>query len=269
VAAYAVDVEQPPGELEYPRIVGIQVVKGRGEWKYWTGTPADLAEIGQLAIDLVGSRPQPTVEFNAEVSAPAFDARFFSPEQLRNGLKPEDLGDLTNIEIDVSDQDIATQSSRIAFTVARPQAGKVSGSVAKLFVTGPDRDWVDLATLRMSERISRGARATEKATKALLLGFVLLIAVAITVLSVWGDDNKGLNGAEITSIVLFSLSGVLLVLAGASSSIAPELELLPEGGLTRWQRIKARFNVSGKWIGDRLITAAIGAFIGILITRAF
>jgi len=31
----------------------VETRKGRGSWKHWTGTPSDLCEVAQLALDLV------------------------------------------------------------------------------------------------------------------------------------------------------------------------------------------------------------------------
>jgi len=88
------------------------VIKGREEWKYWTATPGDLAEIGQAALDLVEGVAK-SVSFAAEVSAPAFDASFLTPAQLRSGLKPEDLTELTSVEIRVDEEGGASVPARI------------------------------------------------------------------------------------------------------------------------------------------------------------
>lgn len=256
------------GQSEEPGPV--QVVKGHAEWKYWTATPADLADIAQTAFDLVG-QASPSVSFSAKVSAPAFDASFLNPAQLRDGLRAEDLGQLESITITADGEEGTVAPSRIAFTVVRSvkrAQGEGVKPIVKLSVTGPHRDWVELARLRMSERIARGARPTAMIVNGLLVVILLLAGLAIGVDSAWGDKKDGLNGAEIATVAIIAFGGVLLLIGLLSGFIAPQLELIQEGGLTRWGRIKARSKVSGKWTVDLLVKAAIGALIGILIKDA-
>jgi hypothetical protein len=60
---------------------------------------------------------------------------------------------------------------------------------------------------------------------------------------------------------------LLLRIVVSLEVITPQLELLPEGGSTRWERLKRRSNVSSRWLIDAALKAAIGAVIAILLAR--
>jgi hypothetical protein len=137
----------------------------------------------------------------------------------------------------------------------------------KLSVTGADRDWVDLAALRMTERLRAGARATHEIRVGLLLACFVLFLLSFAALVGWGDKTEGVGPAETFAIVFGSLATLCLLLAVSLESITPGLELLPEGGVTRWERIKRRFRLSGRWILDTALKAAVGAAIVVLIGR--
>jgi hypothetical protein len=49
------------------------------------------------------------------------------------------------------------------------------------------------------------------------------------------------------------------------ASITPALELFPDGGVTKWDRLKKRFQLSSKWLLDAVLKAAIGAAIASLV----
>jgi hypothetical protein len=138
-----------------------------------------------------------------------------------------------------------------------------------LLVTASDGDWVDLATLRLKGRLDTGARATGRVETAVFIGFGACVVIAFVVVFTLGDDLKGLNAGEIASIVLFAVSGVLLLISASLRSIAPGLELVADGRNTRWDRLRARARVSGKWIADAVVKGGIGAVIGFALARFF
>ena len=135
----------------------------------------------------------------------------------------------------------------------------------KLVVTADDRDWVDLATLRMKERIASGARATARVQTILFLGLGVLFGAAIATVVIFGDDAKGLDAGEVVGIVLFSLAGLVLLALLSLGTITPQLELFPEGATTRWERLKRRVNFSGRWLVDTVLKAGVGAAVVVLI----
>jgi hypothetical protein len=245
----------------------VQLLKGRAEWTHWAGTPGDLGDIAQLALELVQQAAR-DVMFVTNVSAPAFDAKFLTPDQLREGLRPDDLTELTLIEIEVDQVDMTPGPARIAVTVMRPASSGDTTSlpVVKLTVTSESRDWVDLARLRMSERLQEGARQTSRVSRLLLLTVAVLVGLALAVGLGLRDTKQGLNAAEIVGIVLGSLAGCLLLLVVSLDSITPQLELLPRGGATRWDRLKQRSKSSGRWLNRTVLTAAITAAVTVLIT---
>jgi hypothetical protein len=253
-----------------PSTEALQTFKARAEWKYWATTPSELAAVAQLAIDLVRRTAHDT-SFAASASAPAFDARFVSPDQIRHGLKPDDLPEITAIEIEVDQIDLEPGPHRIALTIRRPRRGSSQGGVTepvvKLSVTGRDRDWVDLAHLRMVERIAKGARSTAKVQTALLGSTLLTLCLALGIILPWGDEAKGMNAAEVAASVLGIVSVALLLLFASLNTITPQLELLPEEGATRLNRMKHRFNFSARWLGDTVLKAAIGAVIVLAVQR--
>ena len=217
------------------------------------------------------TRTAKDISFVASASAPAFDARFLSPEQIRHGLKPDDLPEITAIEIEVDQTDFEPGPHRIALTVSRPRRGSsqsgVTEPVVKLSVTGRDRDWVHLAHLRMSERIAEGARSTAKVQTALLGGTFLTLCLGLGIVLLWGDEVEGLNAAEVAASVLGVVSVALLLLFASLNTITPQLELLPEEGATRLNRLKQRFNFTTRWLGDTILKAAIGAVIVLAVQR--
>jgi hypothetical protein len=244
---------------------------GKAEWKHWAGTPGDLAEIAQLGLDLV-SRDGRTGLVKIEVAAPAFEATFARPDQVRQGLKPEDLPSITEVTIKADDITGGAGRRRIAVTIERPkrvQQGIGStmepAAPVKLVVTAEDRDWVDLATLRMKERLDEGARATARVQTVLLVALVIFVACAGAVVSIYGDEAKGLNAGEIVSIVLFSLGGLMLLAFVSTSAITPQLELFPEGETTKWVQLRRRVDFSGRWLLDTALKAAVGAAVVLLI----
>ena len=205
----------------------------------------------------------------AIVTAPAFEATLTTPEQIQ-ALTDEDLGDLAELGIEVDETPPGDTSRRIAVTITRPSpsTGGVSKQapppVVRLAVTGSDRDWVDLATLRMTELLNKGERATERVTRFVVVGFVVCLIAAIASLAL-GDEKEGLNAGEIATIVLFSLAGLGLVLIASISAITPSLELLPDHGATKWERMTQRFNLTGRWLLDAILKAAIGAGVVLVI----
>jgi hypothetical protein len=210
------------------------------------------------------------VSFVAKVSAPAFDAQFLTPQQLSHGLEPGDLAALTGIEIEVDQVDFVDGPARIAVAITQPvRPSKSEGlpPVVKLTVTGGDRDWVDLAKVRMSDQVATGARQTGRVRGVMMLGVAAFAGLTILVEVLWSDNAKGLNLAEIVAIVLGSLAGCLLLTTVFLESITPQLELFPEGGSTRWERLKKRSRVSSYWLLDTALKAAIGAVIALLIAR--
>ncbi len=245
--------------------------KRRAEWRHWTGTPTDLAEIAQLAVDLVKGAQEINVNFAAQLTSPVLDLPFSEPQELRQ-LRADDLADLDELVIKADDQG----SRRIAITIEPPrrleshgiQADEVT-PVVRLNLSATDRDWLDLAKLRMVERIDAGGRATGMVRNALLIIAGVLLAATIATVTAGGDKKEGVNPAEAASIVLVSVALACLVLGLFADAFAPRLELLDEGGITRWDRLKRLVRLSGRSLADRAITAAIGAVVGILIVRAF
>jgi hypothetical protein len=89
------------------------------------------------------------------------------------------------------------------------------------------------------------------------------------VLVVGDDDKEGVNALELAGAVLGGVGFVLLFISIFLEQITPALELLPKGGATKWERMQSRLNVSGRWLLDALIKAALGALVAILLARAF
>ena len=212
------------------------------------------------------------VRFRAEATAPALDAEFVTPDQIASGLQPADLDDVTEIELEARQVEVTRGPSRIAVTIRRPpRSSGTSNSpkppVVTLNVTGADADWVELAARRMTEQLDKGARATPKVGVALAAGFVGWFALSLLILTVWGDELEGLNWAEIMAVVLGVLSGVCLLGILSLGAITPDLELLPLGGTTRWERVRQRLRFSGRWILDTVLKATIGAVIALAVAR--
>jgi hypothetical protein len=247
----------------------LQVRKRREAWFHWTGTPADLADAAELALALA-QRDGRTAALTVKVTAPAFEATFKTGDQLRDGLTPEDVRVLSELVIDVEEDGLATDRRRIAVTVAPPpkQSSSTRSNMQpaiSMLVAGQDRDWVDLAALRLTEQLSKGSRATPKIQKALIYGLVLVAAAAMASLAIFGDHKRGLNAGEVAAIIFGGFAGTILLLLVSLDSITPGLELLPVGGTTRWARIKQRSNISGRWLLDAVLKAAIGAGVVLLI----
>jgi hypothetical protein len=147
-----------PGDSTAPT----ETRKGRAEWTYWAGTASDIAQIAQTALHLV-NRVGREAEMELAISAPAFDTTLVSPDQIETGLRPEDLKEITDLSLDVVEGHPPGSPHRIAVNITRPRPRRSSQEprvpAVKLAVTGPDRDWVDLATLRMTEQLGAGARS--------------------------------------------------------------------------------------------------------------
>jgi hypothetical protein len=227
------------------------------------------------AVDLV-EEVADHFSFAAVASAPAFEATFPNPGEVREGLQPSDLADVSAIEINVDEITASGEPpARISVTIAKAQRrapsdhSTASSPAVKLAVTGPHREWVDRARLLLSDRIQEGARATPRVQQAVIAAFLLFLGLAIAVEASWHDDAAGLNWAEITAIALGSVSACLLLVIAFWDSITPQLELLPPGGLTRWETLKKRFRFSGRWLADRVATAAVGALIGYFASKIF
>jgi hypothetical protein len=242
---------------------------GRAEWKHWAGTPADVAEIAQLALDLV-QRDSRTGVLKIEVAAPAFEAKFGAPDQVRDGLKPADLAEVTEVVISADEVRGSQARRRIALTIRRPPRTRPGSSgeqtaPVKLVVSADDREWVDLATPRIKDRIAAGARATERVQAILLAGVLAFGIGAVVSVSAFGDNVKGLNAGEVVAIVLAGVAGLLLLAVLSLGTITPQLELIPEGATTKWERLKRRVNFSGRWLLDTVLKAAVGAAVVLLI----
>jgi hypothetical protein len=256
----------------------IELRKRRETWAYWTATPSDLAEVAELAHDLV-ARDGRTSITTMKATAPAFEATFLVPEQIRGGLDEGDLKALSELVLEAQEDGDDPARRRIAVTAAPPPR-QSSGNqwpwggtkesahpAVALTVSAADADWVDLASLRMKERIDRGARARSRVERVLLAGFFTCGSGFVIALAGFGDKKDGLDGGEIAAIVFGALAGMILLLFLAIGSITPALELLPDGAVTRWATIKRRTRVSGSWVFDAAFKGAIGAALALLIDR--
>jgi hypothetical protein len=227
--------------------------------------------IARAGLDLA-KRDQLGAVLEMTISAPAFEATYSSPEQIEEGLRAEDLPFITELEIRVEQVPRMPGSPRIALSAKKPsrpqtstRAGNSEEKVVTLSVTGSDRDWVDLAALRMREEVAQGARVTGKVRIMMIVAVGILLLSAVVTTSTLGDKQEGLNAAEIATVVLAGTAGLLLVVMLSLEAITPQLELLPDGGLTRWERLKVRVQAGGRWLSLQAAASAVSVFVGILI----
>lgn len=252
---------------------GVQTYKRSAEWKHWVGTPSSIGEIVAMALDLVTKASMPrAVAFVATASAPTFETHFTAPAEIQEVLTDEDVVQITSFGIEVAETGEDPDRNRIALMIA--QARKTSSEtptapVVRLDVMGRDRDWVETASRRMHDQVALGARATARIQTVLALSALLAGGAALAVAAAWGDDEKGLNWGEGLALGIGGLALALLLLAVFLEKIAPQLELVPDGATTRWEQLKRRSNISGRWLADALLKAVIGAGIALLAAKAF
>jgi len=245
------------------------VWKGGQIWSEWIGTRSRIADIAQLAVDLA-SQSGSQVAFTCEIVAPVVDAVLVTPDQIRTELGDDDLQYVRSISIVAVDAtpraDTEPHRIRVEFTRTEPkQPGEGRRPpVVQLRVTGRSRDWVRRATSDMEIKLNEGKR------KATMIGVAAIIALALSLLgaaivgSVSKDDVAGRNVGDWIALSLLGFAGLAFVLAVFVFVMTPGLELIPDEGMSRWQRFTGRAKFSGRWLALEALGAVLFFVIGYL-----
>lgn len=256
-----------------------QTFKAKEDWTYWMGTPSSVAAIAEAAFELVSQDGVPA-RLQLDVSAPALDASFTTVDEIRAGLTFDVLADASSLDLDVSDTPAAPQEARprrIAVAISPPpppetntlRIGKARPPVVKLRVAGGDRDWVDRARLCVKERIDAGQRRTRGAVDLSILLVLVALVGSVASVAIGGDGKEGLNAAEILSVTFACLAGLMAIAALSLPVVAPQLELLPDGGMSKWERLRRLLTFNAAWLARVVVAALVGAGALYLIQRVF
>jgi hypothetical protein len=244
--------------------------KARKEWFRWSATPEDMAEVARTAEQLV-ARNAPVPELSIKLDSPAWESEFVDVNAFLEGLRPGDLADVKQIEIHAS-----AGGCSIVVTIKRSKSTLLAGEhdpsrlepVVRLYIAGPDREWVAEAESVMKGVVAR-TRPSDRPIRATLLAGVALVALGVVLLVTGSYGTTGERTlVELVGAILLITGLALMALTVLSGALLiPLLDLREAGQRSRRETLAQWSGREGEWLVRTFVAALIGAGVTLLIVH--
>jgi hypothetical protein len=236
-------------------------------WSGWAASRHDVAALTREAALVLGAQTGDEVRY--QIRVPGFEREFESPEELLDNVDGGNWEELRTIGVSLSSGDYPNT----LYVWIDINAGLLSG--VRLSLSGGSRlarNAVEPELVALVARHERRFRSLTRVRLALVVALYLPVLIGVVFLnpatrlqrSFKLEDNEALVLGVLVAIVLNVLASFLVLwiglrVMGVLERLRPEVELLPDDRVSRWERARA----SG--MGKLKLTGVVVAWIATVI----